>query len=105
MRQVERVRVLGAAVLVGLGGAWGARGGEPIVWTGAVSNQWAVGGPANFLDGEVPRAFASGDAVAFTDTSTNLADVGLQGNLSVSGMTVAAARDYRLLGGSISAAG
>jgi len=71
-----------------------------LIWRGdGVSNLWAVGSGANFLDGTNPVAFASGANVTFDDTGSNTPPVALSGAISAGTVFVIADnQDYTFAG-------
>ena len=73
-------------------------------WVGNVSNTWNLIGIANFRDPALKaQQFFNQDTVAFDDSSTNLNDVQITGQLAPGNVTVSGSRNYKFAGlGSIS---
>ena len=78
-----------------------------ITWVGNVNSNWDLNGTANWKDAsQNPQKFFNQDTVTFDDTSTNLNDVQLLGQLSPGSVTVSANRNYKFAGaGGISGGG
>jgi autotransporter-associated beta strand protein len=77
-----------------------------IVWKGGSSNDWDLAASLNWLNGELPDWFVSGDTVLFDDTGSPNTTIDLVYTLPIGRMTVDASLDYRFQGsGSISGTG
>jgi fibronectin-binding autotransporter adhesin len=72
-----------------------------LTWIGNANNNWDLIGAANWKDlshGPASQQFFNQDAVTFDDTSTNLNDVQLVGQLLPNTVTVNATRNYKFAG-------
>jgi hypothetical protein len=68
---------------------------KSLVWTGAATNNWKLKADANFVnENNIADQFFNLDAVTFNDSSTNNANVVIQGEVDPGSITVNAARDY-----------
>jgi fibronectin-binding autotransporter adhesin len=77
----------------------GGAGPMDLRWVGNVNSQWDLVGDANWQGAaQGPQQFFTLDNVTFDDTSTNMNDVELVGQLQPSSVNVSAARNYRFAG-------
>jgi autotransporter-associated beta strand protein len=77
----------------------GGGGAMDLKWIGNVDNRWNLVGAANWRDPAMSgQQFFTLDRVTFDDTSTNMNDVELFGQLRPGSLTVNAARNYTFAG-------